>query len=124
MQLFFFCNTNNSLYLVSVIKHSNKKKINNKKKLIKLKQQGKVFRNLKKKGRLIFPLVGCNISPISADKLKVIYCSGTEEVLKTKKIKDEVFTVNLPLSGVLACLDGYMNIALEQTEEYANGQVS
>ncbi len=23
--------------------------------------------------------------------------------------------------GVLACLDGYMNIALEQTEEYANG---
>jgi len=26
--------------------------------------------------------------------------------------------------GVLACLDGYMNIALEQTEEYANGQVS
>ena len=28
------------------------------------------------------------------------------------------------LAGVLACLDGYMNIALEQTEEYANGQVS
>jgi U6 snRNA-associated Sm-like protein LSm6 len=25
--------------------------------------------------------------------------------------------------GVLACLDGYMNIALEQTEEYVNGQV-
>ena len=25
---------------------------------------------------------------------------------------------------VLACLDGYMNIALEQTEEYVNGQVS
>lgn len=30
----------------------------------------------------------------------------------------------LPLSpGVLACLDGYMNIALEQTEEYVNGQL-
>ena len=27
------------------------------------------------------------------------------------------------LSGILACLDGYMNIALEQTEEYVNGQV-
>ena len=26
--------------------------------------------------------------------------------------------------GILACLDGYMNIALEQTEEYINGQVS
>ncbi|XP_037074244.1 U6 snRNA-associated Sm-like protein LSm6 [Pollicipes pollicipes] len=25
--------------------------------------------------------------------------------------------------GVLACLDGYMNIALEQTEEYNNGQL-
>lgn len=28
----------------------------------------------------------------------------------------------LPL-GVLACLDGYMNIAVEQTEEYVNGQL-
>lgn len=25
--------------------------------------------------------------------------------------------------GVLACLDGYMNIALEQTEEYRNGEL-
>ena len=25
--------------------------------------------------------------------------------------------------GVLTCLDGYMNIALEQTEEYCNGQL-
>ena len=25
--------------------------------------------------------------------------------------------------GVLACLDGYMNIAMEQTEEYHNGQL-
>jgi U6 snRNA-associated Sm-like protein LSm6 len=24
--------------------------------------------------------------------------------------------------GILACLDGYMNIALEQTQEYVNGQ--
>lgn len=29
----------------------------------------------------------------------------------------------MTLSGVLACLDGYMNIALDQTEEYANGQL-
>ena len=26
-------------------------------------------------------------------------------------------------SGVLACLDGFMNIALDQTEEYVNGQL-
>lgn len=25
--------------------------------------------------------------------------------------------------GVLACLDGYMNIAMEQTEEYQDGQL-
>ena len=27
-------------------------------------------------------------------------------------------------SGVLSCLDGYMNIALEQTEEHVNGHVT
>ncbi|KAG6434199.1 hypothetical protein SASPL_105821 [Salvia splendens] len=26
-------------------------------------------------------------------------------------------------SSILACLDGYMNIAMEQTEEYVNGQL-
>jgi U6 snRNA-associated Sm-like protein LSm6 len=25
--------------------------------------------------------------------------------------------------GILACLDGFMNIALEQTEEYVDGQL-
>ena len=29
----------------------------------------------------------------------------------------------MPCAGVLACLDGYMNIAMEQTEEYVNGQL-
>ena len=33
------------------------------------------------------------------------------------------FIWNITFPGVLACLDGYMNIALEQTEEYVNGQV-
>ena len=32
--------------------------------------------------------------------------------------------INQLIHKVLACLDGYMNIALEQTEEYVNGQVS
>lgn len=27
------------------------------------------------------------------------------------------------VSGILACLDGYMNIAMEQTQEYVNGQL-
>jgi LSM domain len=30
----------------------------------------------------------------------------------------------MPGSGVLSCLDGYMNIALEQTEEHVNGIVT
>lgn len=29
----------------------------------------------------------------------------------------------LSTPGILACLDGYMNIAMEQTEEYVNGQL-
>lgn len=33
------------------------------------------------------------------------------------------FTIHGLPSGVLACLDGYMNIAIEQTEEYVNGQL-
>ena len=27
-------------------------------------------------------------------------------------------------TGLLSCLDGYMNIALEQTEEFVNGKVT
>lgn len=38
-------------------------------------------------------------------------------IIKCKIIKKILFV------GVLACLDGYMNIALEQTEEYVNGQL-
>lgn len=37
--------------------------------------------------------------------------------------KKYVSIVSASLKGVLACLDGYMNIALEQTEEYVNGQL-
>lgn len=33
------------------------------------------------------------------------------------------FVCLLDHSGILACLDGYMNIAMEQTEEYVNGQL-
>ena len=28
------------------------------------------------------------------------------------------------VTGILSCLDGYMNIALEQTEEHANGRIT
>ena len=30
---------------------------------------------------------------------------------------------NTYIIGILACLDGFMNIAMEQTEEYIDGQL-
>ena len=35
----------------------------------------------------------------------------------------ELMNVLFMFPGVLACLDGYMNIALEHTEEYINGEL-
>ena len=37
--------------------------------------------------------------------------------------KNYIKTLLFSHAGVLANLDGYMNIALEQTEEYVNGQL-
>ena len=31
--------------------------------------------------------------------------------------------MKIAIPGILSCLDGFMNIALEQTEEYSNGQL-
>lgn len=40
-------------------------------------------------------------------------------------IKNNIFFIYLTFNflGVMACIDGYMNIALEQTEEYINGEL-
>ncbi|GFH29811.1 U6 small ribonucleoprotein F, partial [Haematococcus lacustris] len=47
------------------------------------------------------------------------------EFLKAIKGKQVQVKLNsgVDYRGVLACLDGYMNIAMEQTEEYVNGQL-
>jgi hypothetical protein len=34
------------------------------------------------------------------------------------------FSPQRSMLGILSCLDGYMNIALEQTEEHVNGAVT
>ncbi|RQM11955.1 hypothetical protein DD237_007745 [Peronospora effusa] len=59
----------------------------------------------------------------------------TQELLATKKTPSDFLKgvlgrpVDVKLNngvkykGVLACLDGYMNIAMEQTQEYQNGQL-
>lgn len=45
------------------------------------------------------------------------------KVIVGSKISPVISVLSYFSPGVLACLDGYMNIALEQTEEYVNGQL-
>ncbi|KAI8476714.1 MAG: hypothetical protein J3K34DRAFT_400208 [Monoraphidium minutum] len=47
------------------------------------------------------------------------------DFLKSIRGKPVIVKLNsgVDYRGVLACLDGYMNIAMEQTEEYVNGQL-
>ncbi|XP_003740777.1 U6 snRNA-associated Sm-like protein LSm6 [Galendromus occidentalis] len=51
--------------------------------------------------------------------------TSTSDFLKQLVGRPVVVKLNsgLDYRGVLSCLDGYMNIALEQTEEYVNGQL-
>ncbi|KAJ7530674.1 hypothetical protein O6H91_14G014100 [Diphasiastrum complanatum] len=56
---------------------------------------------------------GVGVSKTPADFLKSI--RGRPVVVKLNSGVD--------YRGILACLDGYMNIAMEQTEEYVNGQL-
>jgi len=50
---------------------------------------------------------------------------GPSEFLKGVIGRPVVVKLNsgVDYRGILACLDGYMNIAMEQTEEYVNGQL-
>lgn len=62
-----------------------------------------------------------------------LYTDSVAGIRKTRKLNPQhvvLYSVltqtNVLVSnhlGILACLDGYMNIALEQTEEYVNGQL-
>ena len=62
---------------------------------------------------------------------KIVFLSKSFQFLQNKVnykayiaiLTDYVNNKLLQITGVLACLDGYMNIALEQTEEYSNGQL-
>jgi len=49
----------------------------------------------------------------------------TADFLKSIRGRPVVVKLNsgVDYRGILACLDGYMNIAMEQTEEYVNGQL-
>ena len=49
-----------------------------------------------------------------------LFCVGKYSFLLSPKCRHHF---RIPDEGVLACLDGYMNIAMEQTEEYVDGQL-
>mmetsp|Transcript_12389 Transcript_12389/g.16253 ORF Transcript_12389/g.16253 Transcript_12389/m.16253 type:complete len:94 (+) Transcript_12389:38-319(+) len=63
--------------------------------------------------------------PISASTAPSTTKKSPSEFLKSVLGRAVVVKLNsgVDYRGVLACLDGYMNIAMEQTEEYVNGQL-
>jgi len=63
-------------------------------------------------------LLHCNVQ-VSSNK------KSPSDFLKLVIGKSVVVKLNSGTTyhGILACLDGYMNIAMEQTEEYVNGQL-
>ncbi|KAL8254997.1 hypothetical protein R6Q59_033218 [Mikania micrantha] len=56
---------------------------------------------------------------------RVINNQTPSDFLKSIRGRPVVVKLNsgVDYRGILACLDGYMNIAMEQTEEYVNGQL-
>ena len=53
----------------------------------------------------------------------MVLCSSTSDWLFLALSKWILYASGF-VAGVLSCLDGYMNIALEQTEEHVNGRVT
>lgn len=45
------------------------------------------------------------------------------KAIEEEDIQARIFNFIKCSAGILSCLDGFMNIALEQTEEYSNGQL-
>ncbi|CAN8280110.1 unnamed protein product [Cochlearia groenlandica] len=63
---------------------------------------------------------------MSGNVEKVLASTKTpSDFLKSIRGRPVVVKLNsgVDYRGILACLDGYMNIAMEQTEEYVNGQL-
>jgi U6 snRNA-associated Sm-like protein LSm6 len=62
---------------------------------------------------------------MSASENNASAARSPADFLKSIKGKPVVVKLNsgVDYRGILACLDGYMNIAMEQTEEYVQGQL-
>lgn len=70
------------------------------------------------------------IAPNSASSLSIDQAQASKKRSPSDFLKSVLGRpVNVRLNsgtdyrGVLSCLDGYMNIAMEQTEEYVDGQL-
>jgi len=73
-----------------------------------------------------FAISVCNLKIATYWNSKNLFVMSTPgEFLKLLLGRPVVVKLNsgVDYRGVLSCLDGYMNIALEQTEEYVNGQL-
>lgn len=68
-------------------------------------------------------IVVSSLLPLSRPKMSAR--QNPNDFLKSLLNRPVVVKLNsgVDYRGVLVCLDGYMNIALEQTEEYVNGQL-
>jgi U6 snRNA-associated Sm-like protein LSm6 len=64
------------------------------------------------------------LKAIVGKEVVVRLLSGVDYRGKTRKSSMQMQIVLIRSAGVLSCLDGYMNIALEQTVEYVNGKVT
>jgi U6 snRNA-associated Sm-like protein LSm6 len=64
-------------------------------------------------------------SSSSVDPSKLIVKKSPTDFLKQVIGKPVVVKLHTGVvyKGILACLDGFMNIAMEQTEEYVDGQM-
>ncbi|KAL2623531.1 hypothetical protein R1flu_003736 [Riccia fluitans] len=62
---------------------------------------------------------------VGGNSTGVLSAKTPADFLKSIRGRPVVVKLNsgVDYRGILACLDGYMNIAMEQTEEYVNGQL-
>lgn len=65
------------------------------------------------------------MSELETTKAPVLIKKNPTDFLKSVIGKSVVVKLNsgVTYKGILACLDGFMNIAMEQTEEYLDGQL-
>ncbi|GLJ19533.1 hypothetical protein SUGI_0352700 [Cryptomeria japonica] len=62
-------------------------------------------------------------SPVPSIQGLKICSKSCEDIIQPFLASTGFLRICVDYRGILACLDGYMNIAMEQTEEYVNGQL-